>query len=88
MEDLCDVKKADNIALFVADRLMRLLALLQYARGTQTYQMTEVLLNHELQRLGSAGGVASDHRVPRHDLLDGSMMRVDALRGNLSPTSQ
>ena len=48
-----------------------------------TYQMTEVLLDHELQRLGSAGGVPSDHGVARHDMLDRGMVRVDTLCSDL-----
>ena len=53
-----------------------------------TYQMTEVLLDHELQRLGRAGGVPGDHRVPRHDMFDSSMVRVNAFRSDLCPVSQ
>ena len=50
----------------------------------RTYEMPEVPGDHELQRLCRTGGIARNHRVARHNLADGSRMRVQTLRRDLS----
>ena len=83
MENLCDVKQTNDIALLIANGLAHSSVSHSIADTNPTYQVTEVLLDHELQRLGCASGVPGDHRVPRHDMFDSGMVRVDTLRGNL-----
>ena len=88
MENLCDVKQTNDIALLIANGLAHSSVSHSIADTNPTYQVTEVLLDHELQRLGCASGVPGDHRVPRHDMFDSGMVRVDTLRGNLWPAFQ
>lgn len=45
--------------------------------------MSEVPLDHELQRLCGTRRVAGDHRVSRHDRADLGNVRIQALRGDL-----
>lgn len=48
-----------------------------------THQVPEAALNHELESLGRAGRVSSDHRSTRHDRTDRSSTRIQSLRRNL-----
>ena len=88
MENLCDVKQTNDIALLIANGLAHSSVSHSIAESGPTYQVTEVLLDHELQRLGCASGVPGDHMVPRHDMFDSSMVRVNAFRSDLCPVSQ
>jgi hypothetical protein len=56
------------------------------ARGL--YQVTEVLLHHQLQCLRRTSRVPGHHWVPRHDGANGSDMRVEAFRGHLAMCGQ
>jgi hypothetical protein len=59
--------------------------------GTATrglYQVTEVLLHHQLQCLCCAGRVPGHHWVARHDGANWSDMRVEAFRGHLDICGQ
>lgn len=56
---------------------------LKWSKGRWTYQMPEVTCDHELQRLGRARRIASDHGIPGHDLANGRDMRINSLRRNL-----
>jgi hypothetical protein len=47
------------------------------------YQVSEVFRNHQLQSLRCAGGIACDHGVSRHYLVNGCSMRIKAFRGDL-----
>lgn len=49
----------------------------------QTYQVSETSRDHELQRLGRARRVPSDHRVLGHDGRDWRRSRVEAFGGDL-----
>ena len=85
MENLCDVEQTNDIALLIANGLAHSSVSHSIADTNPTYQVTEVLLDHELQGLCSACGVASDHGVARHDMLDRGMVRVDTLGSDLQP---
>lgn len=48
-----------------------------------TYQVPEMLFNHQLKSLGCARGVPSNHGILGHDLGDKSSPRIQALGSDL-----
>jgi hypothetical protein len=46
--------------------------------------MPEMLLHHQLERLGGAGRISSDHRVLGHDLADHGRSRIKSFGRDLS----
>ena len=50
---------------------------------SNTDEMTKATSDHGLKGLGSRGGVASDHRVGRHDGADWSGPRVESISDDL-----
>ena len=85
MEDLGDIKKTDNISVFVTYGLGEGLRVSHCGcvASNITYQMAEMTRNHELEGLRGAGSVPCHHRVASHDLADGGGVGVKSFRGDL-----
>ena len=88
MEDLGDIEQTDDVAIFVADRLITAIQLeVHWRKGGSAYEMPEMLGDHEFEGLGRAGGITGDHWVTRHDLADRRRMRIEPFSSDLSCTS-
>lgn len=82
VEHLGDVKKTDDIAIIVADRLPSALFL-----GV-THEMPETTADHKLKRLRSACRVSRHHGTLGHYLCDSCRPGIKGFGGHLSRQSQ
>lgn len=48
-----------------------------------TYQMPEMLRDHQLQGLSSTCGITGDHGISGHNLMDLGGMGFETIRGHL-----
>ncbi len=84
VEDLGDIEQADDIAFLVADGLRRAIVnTCALEPRMYAHKMPEVPRHHQLKRLGSTRGVASDHRVAGHDCADLGDMGIQSFSSNL-----